>query len=236
MEFKIIWKLMVHQWVFTNARQKLTSRHVWQGDVSGYRSLCNDYFGRAPQFIGLFDVFMAQFSCGVCTEEERFWQKLIFQDDNSSLIALPDEMTTLKLVASASQKIWRYAIKRLNQMMRLLKTNNTELSLLNLEPERLKYTSWGNHTSGPTRPSSMVEGLRAWPIVPASEPATVELCSPDEPKGKHGCKQIIQTLSSNKKTPESWSGITLVWWSREEKKIPTYLFHTVNSFSLESDS
>jgi len=49
----------------------------------------------------------------------------------------------------------------LNQMMRLLKTNNTELSLLNLEPERLKYTSWGNHTSGPTRPSSMVEGLRA---------------------------------------------------------------------------
>jgi len=102
---------MVHQWVFTNARQKLTSRHVWQGDVSGYRSLCNDYFGRGPQFIDLFDVFMAQFfSCGVCTEEERFWQKLIFQDDNSSLIALPDEMTTLKLVASASQKIWKIEV------------------------------------------------------------------------------------------------------------------------------
>ena len=163
---------MVHQWVFTNARQKLTSRHVWQGDVSGYRSLCNDYFGRGPQFIDLFDVFMAQFfSCGVCTEEERFWQKLIFQDDNSSLIALPDEMTTLKLVASASQKIWRYAIKRLNQMMRLLKTNNTELSLLNLEPERLKYMSWENDMC-----VALLVFPRWW--------KTLELYSPNESKGK----------------------------------------------------
>jgi len=57
-------------------------------------------------------------------------------------------------------------------------------------------------------------------------------------KVSYGCKQIIQTLSSDKKniTPESWSGITPVWRSREEKKIPTYLFHTMNSFSPGPDS
>jgi len=144
---------MVHQWAFTNGRQKLTSRHVWRLRLSFSLQWL---FCSGTAVIDLFGVFMVQFfslECGL--KRKGLWQQLIFQDDNWSLIALLDEMTTLKLVAAASQKIWKVELHVLRKCM------------------------WG-----PTRPSSMVEGSRAWPIVPASEPATVELCSPDEPKGK----------------------------------------------------
>jgi len=102
---------MAHQWEYSQTQGKIDIKTVWQGSVSGYRSLCNDYFGRGLQFIDLFDVFMVQFSCGECgLKRKGFWQQLIFQDDNWSLIALPDEMTTLKLVAAVSQKIWKIEV------------------------------------------------------------------------------------------------------------------------------
>jgi hypothetical protein len=64
---------------YSQTQGKNWYQDVWQADISGYPSLCNDYFGRGPQFVDLFDVFMVQlfFETNgsvvlLWTEEERF--------------------------------------------------------------------------------------------------------------------------------------------------------------------
>jgi hypothetical protein len=108
---------------YSQTQGKNWYQDVWRADISGYPSLCNDYFGRGPQFVDLFDVFMVQlfFETNgsvllLWTEEERFltavdssrWQLILGcssrRDGNTQ-------------VATASQKIWRYA-ERLKYMSR----------------------------------------------------------------------------------------------------------------------
>ena len=69
--------------------------------------------------------------------------------------------------------------------------------------------SRGHAIYGPIRPSSPVEGSRAGPIAPASVPATLELCTPDEPKGKLCMQTDYQKTRAVNQCPRVGQVVTL---------------------------
>ena len=69
--------------------------------------------------------------------------------------------------------------------------------------------SRGHDICAPTRLSSPFEGSRAGSVAPASAPETLELCTPDEPKGKLCMQTDYQKTRAVNQCPRVGQVVTL---------------------------